>query len=148
MNSLFEGYEAWAGPISHRTTGALVADRAGRVTAYASLAMEDRGELIVPVGTEVYNGMIVGERNRTMDLDVNITREKKLTNMRAASSEINVPLRPPRLLTLEQAIEFIAGDELVEVTPSSIRLRKLALDANDRARLQRDYFKEKNVPEE
>ena len=108
--------------------------------------MEDRGELLVEVGTEVYNGMIVGERNRSMDIDVNIAREKKLTNMRAAASEINVPLQPPRLLTLEQAIEFIAEDELVEITPKSIRMRKMELDPHMRAKSQRDYFKDK--PEE
>lgn len=142
MNTLFEGYEEWAGQIHHRTTGVLVADRSGRVTAYASLAMEDRGELMVEVGAEVYNGMIVGERNRSMDIDVNITREKKLTNMRAASSDFTVVLQPPRLLTLEQAIEFISDDELVEITPSAVRMRKLELDANLRAKQQRDYYKE------
>jgi len=104
--------------------------------------MEDRGELMVEVGAEVYNGMIVGERNRSMDIDVNITREKKLTNMRAASSDFTVVLQPPRLLTLEQAIEFISDDELVEITPSAVRMRKLELDPNLRAKQQRDYYKE------
>jgi GTP-binding protein len=132
MNTLFEGYEPWAGPIPQRSSGALVADRIGRVNTYASLAMVDRGEMFVPVGTEVYGGMIVGERNRTGDLNVNIIKEKKLTNMRSSTSEATVTLRPPRLLSLDQSIEFIAEDELVEVTPQSIRLRKLDLVAYTR----------------
>lgn len=133
MNTLFEGYAPWFGPIPQRSNGALVADRSGRVTAYASMAMVDRGELFLEVGTEVYGGMIVGERNRNGDLEVNITKEKKLTNMRSSTSESTVVLRPPRRLSLDQAIEFIAEDELVEVTPKSIRLRKMELDANRRA---------------
>jgi GTP-binding protein len=133
MNTLFEGYEPWHGPISQRSTGALVADRTGRVTAYASLSMVDRGELFVDVGTHVYEGMIVGERNRGGDLNVNITKEKKLTNMRSSTAEATVILRPPRPLSLDQAIEFIAEDELVEVTPSCHRLRKMELDASKRA---------------
>ena len=127
MNTLFNGYEPWAGPIPQRVSGALVADRIGRVTPYASLAMTDRGELFVGVGTEVYGGMIIGERNRTGDLHVNIVKEKKLTNIRSSTAEATVTLRPPRLLSLDQSIEFIAEDELVEITPLSIRLRKLAL---------------------
>jgi GTP-binding protein len=127
MNALFEGYEPWAGPIPQRASGALVADRTGRVTTYASLAMVDRGELFVGVGTEVYGGMIVGERNRKGDLNVNIVKEKKLTNIRSSTSEATVALRPPRPLSLDQFIEFIAEDELVEITPQSIRLRKLNL---------------------
>jgi GTP-binding protein len=133
MNTLFEGYEPWHGPISQRSTGALVADRTGRVTSYASLSMVDRGELFVDVGTHVYEGMIVGERNRGGDLNVNITKEKKLTNMRSSTAEATVILRPPRPLSLDQAIEFIAEDELVEVTPSCHRLRKMELDASKRA---------------
>lgn len=132
MNSLLEDYAPWAGPIPQRLTGVLVADRPGRVTAYASYAMEDRGEMMVAVGTEVYAGMIVGERNRGGDLNVNIIKEKKLTNMRASTSDATVILRPPRLLSLDQAIEFIAEDELVEVTPQSVRLRKMELDATKR----------------
>jgi GTP-binding protein len=127
MNTLFEGYEPWAGPIAQRASGALVADRTGRVTTYASLAMADRGELFVSVGTEVYGGMIVGERNRKGDLNVNIVKEKKLTNIRSSTAEATVTLRPPRPLSLDQFIEFIAEDELVEITPQSIRLRKLNL---------------------
>ena len=142
MNSLLEDYAPWFGNIPQRTTGVLVADRAGRVTSYASYAMEDRGEMIVDVGTQVYGGMIVGERNRVGDINVNIIKEKKLTNMRASTSDATVILRPPRILSLDQAIEFIAEDELVEITPKSVRLRKMELDAVKRASLQksqRDY---------
>jgi GTP-binding protein len=133
MNTLFEDYQPWCGPIPQRASGALLADRGGRVTTYASLAMVDRGELFVEVGTEVYAGMIIGERNRAGDLPVNITKEKKLTNIRSSTAEATVTLRPPRPLSLDQSIEFIAADEQVEVTPQSIRLRKGELDANRRA---------------
>jgi GTP-binding protein len=136
MNTLFEGYEEWFGPIPQRTSGAMVADRPGTVTNYASLGMTDRGELLVEVGTEVYAGMIVGERNRPIDLVVNIAREKKLTNMRSSTQEATVVLRPPRLLSLDQSIEFIAEDELVEITPKSVRLRKMELDARKRATMR------------
>jgi len=132
MNSLFEGYEPWCGAIPQRLTGALVADRAGRATAYACHAMADRGELILAPGAEVYGGMIVGERNRSQDLNINIVKEKKLTNMRSATADATVILRPPRLLSLDQCIEFIAADELIEATPESIRLRKQELDAQVR----------------
>ncbi len=137
MNSLLEDYAPWFGPIPQRTTGVLVADRAGRVTTYACFAMEDRGEMIVEVGIQVYGGMVIGERNRVGDINVNIIKEKKLTNMRASSSDATVILRPPRLLSLDQAIEFIAEDELVEVTPKSVRLRKMELDATKRASQQK-----------
>ena len=133
MNKLFDGYAPWFGPIPQRISGAMISDRKGKVTTYACLGMVDRGELFIEVGTEVYDGMIIGERNRTEDLSVNITREKKLTNMRAASSDSTVVLRPPKKLSLDQSLEFIAEDELVEVTPESIRLRKMELDANKRA---------------
>lgn len=132
MNKLFDGFASWFGPIPQRTNGAMVADRKGRVTSYACLGMADRGELFVKVGTEVYDGMIIGKRNRSGDLTLNITREKKLTNMRAAASDSTVVLRPPKELSLDQSIEFIAEDELVEVTPDSIRLRKMELNANER----------------
>jgi len=132
MNTIMEGYEPWFGSIPQRNTGALVADRPGKVTAYASLSMEDRGELQIEVGTPVYGGMVIGERNRPGDLDVNITREKKLTNMRSATAESTVTLRTPRLLTLDQAIEFISENELVEITPENIRIRKMELDATRR----------------
>jgi len=137
MNKLFNGFEPWFGPIPQRKSGALVSDRAGKVTTYASLGMVDRGELFVAVGTDVYMGMIIGERNRSGDLDVNITREKKLTNMRSSTSDFTVTLRPYRNLSLDQSIEFIAEDELVEVTPKSIRLRKMELDPRKRASSKR-----------
>jgi len=137
MNSIFQGYEPWYGPIPQRATGALVADRAGRVNTYASLAMVDRGELFVEVGTMVYEGMMIGERNRNGDLDVNITKEKKLTNMRSSTSEATVTLRPPRMLSLDQSIEFIAEDELVEVTPLNIRLSKMERDRQKRGAMQK-----------
>jgi GTP-binding protein len=132
MNTLFEGYEPWAGPIPQRSSGTLVADRVGRVTTYASLAMVDRGILFIDVGTEVYGGMVIGERNRTGDLNVNIVKEKALTNIRSSTAEATVSLRPPRLLSLDQSIEFIAEEELVEITPQSIRLRKRDLAAHTR----------------
>ena len=132
MNKLFDGYAPWFGPIPQRNSGAIVSDRSGKVTTYACIGMVDRGELFLDVGTDVYDGMIIGERNRDGDLNVNITKEKKLTNMRAAGSDNTVTLRPPRNLSLDQCIEFIAEDELVEVTPSNIRLRKMELDQNKR----------------
>ena len=132
LNKLFDGYAPWFGKISQRKSGALVSDRNGKVTTYACLGMVDRGELFINAGTEVYNGMVIGERNRSEDLTVNITREKKLTNMRSAGSDHTVTLRPHRQLSLDQFIEFIAEDELVEVTPKSIRLRKMELDQNKR----------------
>ncbi|MFA5728786.1 MAG: translational GTPase TypA [Candidatus Neomarinimicrobiota bacterium] len=132
MNTLFEDFQPWFGLIPQRSNGAIVADRNGRVTAYASHGMVDRGELFVAPGLAVYQGMIIGERNKTGDLEVNITREKKLTNMRAAAADMTIVLRPPRNLTLDQSIEFIAADELVEVTPMSIRLRKMELDPTRR----------------
>ncbi|MFC1618922.1 translational GTPase TypA [Candidatus Neomarinimicrobiota bacterium] len=137
MNKLFDGYADWFGTIPQRASGALVADRPGKITTYACLGMVDRGELFVEVGTEVYAGMIVGGRNRDDDLVVNITREKKLTNMRSATADMTVTLRTPRLLTLDQSLEFIAEDELVEVTPGSIRLRKAELDAGKRLSARR-----------
>ena len=133
MNKLFDGYQPWFGPIPQRNSGALVADRNGKVTTYACIGMVDRGELFVSVGTDVYDGMIIGERNRDGDLNLNITREKKLTNMRASGSDNTVTVRPPRQLSLDQFIEFIAEDELVEVTPENLRLRKMELDQNKRA---------------
>jgi GTP-binding protein len=137
MNKLFDGFAPWFGRIPQRNTGALVADRQGKVTAYACMGMMDRGELFISIGTEVYDGMLIGERNRTDDLNVNITREKKLTNMRASGTDASVTIRPPKLLSLDQSIEFIAEDELVEVTPLTIRLRKMELDQNKRASLRK-----------
>ncbi len=130
MNGLFDGWDFWQGDIEHRATGALVADRAGKVTAYAIEGLQPRGVLFVSPTDEVYEGMIVGEHARGNDLDVNIVKEKKLTNMRASGSDDTVHLVPPRLMNLEQAIEFIKEDELVEVTPKAFRLRKRILKAN------------------
>jgi GTP-binding protein len=132
MNSIFDGYTPYQGEIPQRPTGALIADRTGTVTAYALDALQDRGVLFVPPGVDVYEGMIIGEHSRDNDLDVNIVREKKLTNMRASSADEAVRLTPPRLMNLEQSIEFIAEDEMVEVTPKSLRLRKKILQANRR----------------
>ena len=137
MNKLFDGYAPWFGPIPQRNSGAIVSDRNGKVTTYACVGMVDRGELFLDVGTDVYDGMIIGERNREGDLNVNITKEKKLTNMRAAGSDNTVTLRPPRNLSLDQYIEFIAEDELVEVTPIYIRLRKMELNQNKRLSIKR-----------
>jgi GTP-binding protein len=132
MNSLFHGYIEWQGDIPTRPTGSLVADRPGRTTGYAIFNLQERGEIFVTPGTEVYEGMIIGENARDADLDVNIVKEKKLTNMRASTADEAIRLVPPRILNLEQAIEFIRDDEFVEVTPQSIRLRKKILRANQR----------------
>ena len=137
MNSLFDKYDSWAGSIQQRPSGALVADRAGRVTAYACLGTEDRGNLFIEPGVEVYAGMIIGERNKETDLEINITREKKLTNMRSSTSDATVTLKKPIALTLDRAIEFISDDELVEVTPQNIRMRKAELNANVRGRMRK-----------
>jgi GTP-binding protein len=134
MNHLFAGWEPWHGPIPSRPTGALVADRPGAATAYAIANLQERGEMFVEPATPVYEGMIVGENSRPNDLDVNITREKKQTNMRASTADEGLRLIPPRLLSLEQAIEFINDDELVEITPKTLRVRKKGLTPNDRAR--------------
>jgi GTP-binding protein len=132
LNSLFHGFIEWQGEIPTRPTGSLVADRAGKTTGNAIFNLQERGEIFVNPGTEVYEGMIVGENARHSDLDVNIVKEKKLTNMRASTADEAIRLVPPRLLNLEQAIEFIREDEMVEVTPQSIRLRKKILKANQR----------------
>jgi GTP-binding protein len=132
MNSLFHGYIEWQGDIPTRPTGSLVADRNGRATGYAIFNLQERGEIFLTPGTEVYQGMVVGENARERDLDVNIVKEKKLTNMRASTADEAIRLVPPRILNLEQAIEFIRDDEFVEVTPQSIRLRKKVLRANQR----------------
>jgi GTP-binding protein len=134
MNHLFAGWEPWHGPIPSRLTGALVADRAGVATAYAISNLQERGIMFIDPQTQVYEGMIVGENSRQNDMDVNITKEKKQTNMRASSADEAIRLVPPHLMGLEQAIEFINDDELVEVTPKAIRLRKKILEANRRPR--------------
>jgi GTP-binding protein len=132
MNSLFQGYVPWQGDIPTRATGVMVADRAGKATAYAIWNLQERGEIFITPVTEVYEGMIVGENARSVDLDVNIVKEKKLTNMRASTADEAIRLVSPRIMNLEQAIEFIRDDEFVEATPKSIRLRKKVLAANMR----------------
>jgi GTP-binding protein len=132
LNSLFAGYIEWQGDIPTRPTGSLVSDRAGKATGFAIYNMQERGEIFIRPTVEVYEGMIVGENARDNDLNVNIVREKKLTNMRASNSEVAIRLVPPRVLNLEQAIEFIREDEWVEVTPLAIRLRKKTLSASFR----------------
>ena len=132
MNSLLEGFIEWQGEIQRRPTGVLVADRAGDTTAYALNHIEDRGQLLVGPGMPVYEGMIVGENSRVDDIDVNITKTKKLTNMRASTSDEAIRLTPHRVLNLDQALEFINNDELVEVTPSAVRLRKRILAGSQR----------------
>ena len=132
MNNLFGGWEPWHGPIEGRPTGALVADRPGKATAFAIYNLQERGEIFIEPGTQVYAGMIIGENARPSDMDVNVTKEKKLTNMRASTADEALRLVPPRLLNLEQSIEFLNDDELVEVTPGSIRMRKRVLAANQR----------------
>jgi GTP-binding protein len=132
MNHIFDGHEPWKGAISQRPNGALVADRSGKATSYAIENLQPRGTLFVSPTEEVYEGMIVGENARPNDLDVNIVKEKKLTNMRASTADDAIRLVPPRILNLEQAIEFINDDEFVEVTPRSVRLRKKVLAANQR----------------
>lgn len=134
MNSIADGYVPYQGEIPQRPSGALISDRAGTTTTYALNGLQDRGVLFVPDGTEVYEGMVIGEHSRDNDLDVNAVREKKLTNMRASGSDDALRLVPYKQLTLEQSIEFIADDELVEVTPKSLRLRKRVLQANRRPR--------------
>jgi GTP-binding protein len=132
LNSLFRGYIEWQGEIPSRPTGSLVADRSGKATGYAIYNLQERGEIFVRPGADIYEGMIVGENARPDDLNVNIVREKKLTNMRASTSEDAIRLVPPRLLNLEQAIEFVREDEWVEVTPTALRLRKKTLSASFR----------------
>jgi GTP-binding protein len=131
---VFEGYEPWVGVIRGRATGSLVADRTGASNSYAMFNIQERGSLFVSPQTEVYEGMIIGENSRADDMDVNITKEKKVTNMRQSTSEELERLVPPRILSLEQALEFCAEDECVEVTPSAVRLRKVILDAKERGR--------------
>jgi GTP-binding protein len=132
MNALFDGYTEWQGDIPHRLTGALIADRSGPSTAYALWGLQERGELFVGPGIELYEGMIIGENAKDTDLDVNAVREKKLTNMRASTADEAIRLVPFRPLNLEQAIEFIGDDEFVEITPKSLRLRKKTLQSNQR----------------
>lgn len=133
-HSIHEGHEPWFGELKTRNNGSLVADRSGVVTAFAMTNLQERGTLFVSPGTEVYEGMIVGENSRSDDMDVNITKEKKLTNMRSSTADVTESLVPPRMLSLEQSLEFCRDDECVEVTPETVRIRKLVLDQKDRAR--------------
>ena len=134
LHSLFEGYEPWQGDIRTRPTGSLVADRRGRTGSFALVKLQERGQLFVGPGEEVYEGMVVGENARSDDLDVNAVREKKQTNVRAAGSDDTIKLVPAHRLSLDQALEFIREDEAVEVTPDAVRLRKVELDAGKRAK--------------
>jgi GTP-binding protein len=133
-HSIHEGHEPWFGTLTTRNNGSLVADRAGAVTAFAMTNLQERGVLFTDPGTEVYEGMIVGENSRSDDMDVNITKEKKLTNMRSSSADSFEAIVPPRKLSLEQSLEFCRDDECVEVTPEAVRIRKVVLDQRDRAR--------------
>ena len=134
MHHVFEAYEPWAGTLRTRPTGSLVADRAGVVTAYALFNLQERGSMFVGPGAEVYEGMIVGENARSEDMDVNPTKEKKLTNVRSSTGDELERLIPPRIMSMEQALEFCRGDECLEVTPAAVRIRKVVLSATDRAR--------------
>jgi GTP-binding protein len=134
LTSVFDSYVPFKGPIPGRQRGALISGNAGKVTAYACFSIQERGSLFCAPGDEVYEGMVVGENSRDNDLVVNVVRAKQLTNVRASGSDENIILTPPRTFTLEQAIDFIQDDELVEVTPHFIRLRKRYLSENERKR--------------
>ena len=134
MNHLFEGYTPWAGEMRNRTTGSLVADRLGAVSSYALFNLQERGVLFVAPGDETYEGMVVGENARPDDMDVNPTKEKHLTNVRSSTADELERLIPPRLMSLEQALEYCAADECLEVTPAAVRVRKVALNSHDRAK--------------
>jgi GTP-binding protein len=138
LNTLFDGWEPWAGPMLRRKNGAIVADRKGRATPYSLFNLQPRGIMLIGPNTDVYEGMVIGEHNRQNDLDVNVCREKKLTNVRAAGKDDNVILAPPRKLTIESALEFIDQDELVELTPDAIRIRKKILAGNVRPKRRMD----------
>src|ERR1700709_1878055 len=132
LHHIHEGYEPWSGEIRTRPSGSLVADRKGPTTGFALANLQERGTMFVGPGTIVYEGMIVGENSRQDDMDVNPTKEKKLTNMRQSSGDVLIPLIPHRVLSLEQALEFCRDDECVEVTPATVRLRKVLLTGTDR----------------
>jgi GTP-binding protein len=135
LHHVFDGYEAWNGELRTRNTGSLVSDRAGTATSYAIFGLQERGTIFCQVGADVYEGMVIGENSRPEDMDVNVVREKKLTNMRASGSDENEKLIPPKILNLEQALEYCREDECVEVTPTSVRIRKVIFDQNERSRL-------------
>mgnify|MGYP003341773195 CR=1 FL=1 len=137
MHTLFEGYEPWAGDLRTRESGSLVADRAGATTGFALANLQERGTMFVGPGTDVYEGMIVGENSRSDDMDVNPTKEKKLTNMRSSTGDVLVPLIPHKQLSMEQALEFCREDECVEVAPNAVRIRKVILSATDRVKAGR-----------
>jgi GTP-binding protein len=134
LNTMFDGWEPYSGPMLRRKSGAIVSDRKGATTPYALFHLQPRGELFIGPGTEIYEGMILGEHNRENDLDVNGAREKKLTNVRASGRDENVILVPPRTLSIETALDWIDQDELVEVTPNAVRVRKKILEVNRRPR--------------
>ena len=136
LHHVFERYEPWHGELRTRPTGSLVADRSGPTTGFALANLQERGTMFVGPGTEVYEGMIVGENSRSDDMDVNATKEKKLTNMRQSSGDILVPLIPHKQLSLEQALEFCREDECVEVTPATVRIRKVVLDRTERDKVR------------
>ena len=135
---VFHGYAPWAGVLRGRQNGSLVADRSGPATGFAIMALQERGTLFIGPGAEVYEGMIVGENARADDMDVNITREKKLSNMRESTAERTEKMTPPRVLSLEQSLEMLREDECLEVTPKTVRLRKVVLDQNQRGRLAKN----------
>ena len=135
LHHVFDGYEAWHGELRTRNTGSLVADRSGTATSYAIFGLQERGTIFVEVTADVYEGMVIGENSRPEDMDVNVVREKKLTNMRASGSDETEKLIPPKLLNLEQALEYCREDECVEVTPNTVRIRKVIFDQNERSRL-------------
>ena len=137
LHHVFDGWEPWAGEMRTRPTGALVADRRGKTASFALFGLQERGTLFVGPGEEVYEGMIVGENSRSDDLDVNAVKEKHLTNIRSSTADVLVRLMPPRLLSLDQALEFLREDECVEVTPHAVRLRKVDLDHNARMKAAR-----------
>jgi GTP-binding protein len=141
LSHVFEGWQPDQGPIPRRSSGVLIADRAGETVPYGMFGLLDRGEFFVAPGTPVYEGMIVGENNKDSDLSVNVCREKKLTNIRAASKDDNVKLPPPHVMSLEECLEYIEDDELLEVTPKSLRLRKRILSEIDRKKLGRQAAK-------
>jgi GTP-binding protein len=148
VHSIFDRWTDYAGEMALRPTGALVADRAGHSTAFALWNLQERGELFVGPGVEVFEGMVVGENSRESDMDVNVTKEKKQTNMRSSSADEAIRLIPHRELSLEQAIEFIADDEFVEVTPKSIRLRKKVLSAGKRPRRWQEIRASQEAPQD
>ena len=147
LHQIGEGYGPWAGDVTHRTTGVLVSDRTGTSNAYGLFNLQERATMLIGAGEEVYEGMVVGENSRPGDMDVNPTKEKKLTNIRTHSHDEGLRLTPPPPMTLESAIEFIAADELVEVTPNNLRLRKRALSQHDRRRAAGREYDERRAAE-